>query len=81
MSLSSELKVLESALMDAEAWQNRTAGLEKDAELSALHTLRDNCQVSGVTRGQCQACDLPSMYFSLLLIKVMMTDQTENETC
>ncbi|XP_053096621.1 utrophin isoform X2 [Pangasianodon hypophthalmus] len=43
-SLSSDLKVLDGALVGAEAWQNRTAGLVADAELSALHTLRDDCQ-------------------------------------
>ncbi|XP_058266375.1 utrophin isoform X2 [Hemibagrus wyckioides] len=43
-SLSSELKVLNGALEDAEAWQNRTAGHVTGAELSALHTLRDDCQ-------------------------------------
>ncbi|XP_060750696.1 utrophin-like isoform X3 [Tachysurus vachellii] len=43
-SLSSELKVLHKALDEAEVWQNRTAGHVTDAKLSALHTLRDDCQ-------------------------------------
>lgn len=56
-SLSSQLKVLEAAVQDAEAWQNRTARQETDAELSALHALRDDCQVSAVTRGAEPAWD------------------------
>ncbi|XP_060793676.1 utrophin isoform X3 [Neoarius graeffei] len=44
VSLSSDLKVLDGTLVDAEAWQNRTTGLVADAELSALHMLRDDCQ-------------------------------------
>ncbi|TSL61145.1 Utrophin [Bagarius yarrelli] len=43
-SLSKELKVLDGALLDSEAWQNRTAGRLTDANLSALHTLRHECQ-------------------------------------
>ncbi|KAF4078503.1 hypothetical protein AMELA_G00199850 [Ameiurus melas] len=43
-SLSSELQVLDGALVDAEAWQNRMAGLVTDADLSVLHTLREDCQ-------------------------------------
>ncbi|XP_037397389.1 utrophin isoform X2 [Pygocentrus nattereri] len=42
---STELQVLEQALVDAEAWLGRTAGLCAKADRPALHTLRDDCQV------------------------------------
>ncbi|XP_053338740.1 utrophin-like isoform X2 [Clarias gariepinus] len=43
-SLSSDLKLLDKALLDAEAWHDRTAGHDADAQLLALRSLRDDCQ-------------------------------------
>ncbi|KAI5096115.1 utrophin [Silurus meridionalis] len=43
-TLSSELKLLDGVLLDAEAWLNRTSVCATGTDLSSLHALRDECQ-------------------------------------